>query len=133
MGLHRTSGFQGGRLVIDRDRLAKLLERERATFRERHPRSLAAYRAAGASLFGGVPMTWMNKAAGGFPVYLAQVRGALVTDLDGHRYARRERRRAGRPGPHHRVVEFNDLDALDRELSHGDRRRRSRRRLRPQP
>jgi glutamate-1-semialdehyde 2,1-aminomutase len=72
--------------MIDRGRLAKLLERERATFGERHPRSREAYRAAGASLFGGVPMTWMNKAPGGFPVYLAQARGAWVSDLDGHRY-----------------------------------------------
>ena len=72
--------------VIDRDRLAKLLERERATFRERHPRSHAAHRAGGTSLFGGVPMTWMNMAPGGFPVYLVQARGARVTDLDGHSY-----------------------------------------------
>ncbi|HEY2958375.1 MAG TPA: transaminase [Actinomycetota bacterium] len=72
--------------MIERDRLAKLLERERATFRRRHPRSGAAHRAAAASLFGGVPMTWMNKAPGGFPVYLAQARGAKVIDLDGHHY-----------------------------------------------
>jgi glutamate-1-semialdehyde 2,1-aminomutase len=72
--------------VIDRGHLARLLERERAGFRERHPRSRAAYRAAGASLLGGVPMTWMNKAAGRFPVYLAEARGARVTDLDGHAY-----------------------------------------------
>jgi glutamate-1-semialdehyde 2,1-aminomutase len=72
--------------VIDRDRLAGLLGRERDRFLARHPRSRAAYRAAGTSLLGGVPMTWMNKAAGGFPVYLAEARGATVTDLDGHRY-----------------------------------------------
>src|SRR5918995_3096406 len=72
--------------VIDRDRIAKLLERERSTFRERHPRSRTANRAAGTSLFGSVPMTWMNMAPGGFPVYLAQARGARVTDLDGHSY-----------------------------------------------
>ena len=72
--------------MIDRDRLAGLLGRERDRFLERHPRSRAAYRAAGASLLGGVPMTWMNKAAGGFPVYLVEARGATVTDLDGHRY-----------------------------------------------
>lgn len=72
--------------AIDRDRLAKLTERERATFQARHPRSRAAYRAAAGSLFGGVPMTWMNLAAGGFPVYLAEARGARVTDLDGHQY-----------------------------------------------
>jgi glutamate-1-semialdehyde 2,1-aminomutase len=72
--------------VIDRERLGKLLEHERASFRERNPRSLAAYRAAAASLFGGVPMTWMNMAAGGFPVALAGARGARLTDLDGHEY-----------------------------------------------
>jgi glutamate-1-semialdehyde 2,1-aminomutase len=71
---------------VDRDRLAALLERERASFAERHPRSRAAYRAAGANLLGNVPMTWMNKAAGRFPVYLAEARGATVVDLDGHRY-----------------------------------------------
>ncbi len=31
-------------------------------------------------------MTWMNKRAGGFPLYLATARGARVTDLDGHSY-----------------------------------------------
>jgi glutamate-1-semialdehyde 2,1-aminomutase len=72
--------------VLDRDRLAALLERERASFAERHPRSRAAYRAAATHLLGGVPMTWMNKAAGRFPVYLAEARGASVVDLDGHRY-----------------------------------------------
>jgi glutamate-1-semialdehyde 2,1-aminomutase len=73
--------------VIDRGRLNALLERERAAFVERHPRSRDAYRQAGGSLLGNVPMTWMNKAAGGFPVYLAEAAGASVTDIDGHRYA----------------------------------------------
>src|SRR4030095_7766980 len=50
--------------------------------RSSHPASTSA----GDSLLGGVPMTWMNKAAGGFPVYLAEADGAKVTDLDGHRY-----------------------------------------------
>jgi glutamate-1-semialdehyde 2,1-aminomutase len=73
--------------VIDRAHLAALVEAERATYERRHPLSRAAYRAGRASLLGGVPMTWMNKAAGGFPVYLAEARGARVTDLDGHAYA----------------------------------------------
>jgi glutamate-1-semialdehyde 2,1-aminomutase len=72
--------------VIDRGRLAALLARERAAFAGRHPRSRDAYRRAGGSLLGNVPMTWMNKAAGGFPVYLAEAGGASVVDLDGHRY-----------------------------------------------
>jgi glutamate-1-semialdehyde 2,1-aminomutase len=72
--------------VIDRGRLAALLARERAAFVGRHPRSRDAYLRAGGSLLGNVPMTWMNKAAGGFPVYLAEAAGASVVDLDGHRY-----------------------------------------------
>ncbi|WP_432829310.1 transaminase [Dactylosporangium sp. CA-092794] len=71
--------------MIDRDRLGALLRRERAAFAARNPRSRAEYDRAG-HLFGRVPMTWMNKAAAGFPLYLAAARGALVTDLDGHEY-----------------------------------------------
>ncbi len=71
--------------VIDRDRLASLLAREQRGHAERNPRSATAY--AGAThLLGRVPMTWMNKKAGGFPLYLADARGAHVTDVDGHTY-----------------------------------------------
>jgi glutamate-1-semialdehyde 2,1-aminomutase len=71
--------------MIDRERLTALLDRERATYRERNPRSAVAY-GHGRHLFGGVPMTWMNKNAGGFPLYLHTAHGARVTDLDGHAY-----------------------------------------------
>ncbi len=71
---------------VDRSRLRELLLRERATFAKTHPRSLEAYRQAQAALFGGVPMTWMNKAAGGFPLYVDTARGASVRDIDGHDY-----------------------------------------------
>jgi len=70
---------------VDRGRLADLAARERAAFAERNPGSAAAYARAG-NLFGRVPMTWMNKAAAGFPVYLDRARGARVTDVDGHEY-----------------------------------------------
>jgi glutamate-1-semialdehyde 2,1-aminomutase len=69
--------------VIDRGRISLLLERERHAYAARNPRSLAAYHAA-RNLFGGVPMTWMNKSAGGFPLYLSKARGAHVEDIDGH-------------------------------------------------
>ena len=72
--------------AIDRLRLAALYARERATFAERHPRSMAAYEAGREHLFGGVPMTWMNKAAGGFPLYLDGAKGARATDIDGQTY-----------------------------------------------
>jgi glutamate-1-semialdehyde 2,1-aminomutase len=70
---------------VDRARLAALADRERAAYADRHPRSAAAYARAD-HLFGRVPMTWMNKTAGGFPVYAAGARGARITDLDGHEY-----------------------------------------------
>ena len=71
---------------MNRDRLQSLLAEEREAFAANHPRSKAAYQAARPHLLGGVPMTWMNLAAGGFPLYLDHARGARVTDLDGHEY-----------------------------------------------
>ena len=71
--------------VIDRTRLAELAERERAVFAERNPRSQAAYERAD-HLFGRVPMTWMNKKAGGFPLYLDRAVGNRIWDIDGHEY-----------------------------------------------
>jgi glutamate-1-semialdehyde 2,1-aminomutase len=68
------------------DRLKALLAEEREAFAANHPRSKAAYEAARPHLLGGVPMTWMNLAAGGFPLYLDHAQGARVTDLDGHTY-----------------------------------------------
>jgi len=70
---------------IDRTRLRLLTDRERAAFADRRPRSAAAYARAD-HLFGRVPMTWMNKSAAGFPVYLDRARGARLTDIDGHEY-----------------------------------------------
>jgi len=71
--------------MFDRSRLTALLERERATFADLHPRSAAAY-ARAEHLFGRVPMTWMNKTAGGFPIHFESANGARVTDVDGHEY-----------------------------------------------
>jgi glutamate-1-semialdehyde 2,1-aminomutase len=72
--------------TIDRGRLRPRLADQRAAFAADHPRSAAAYNNAQPHLLGGVPMTWMNMAAGGFPLYLAHARGARVTDIDGREY-----------------------------------------------
>ncbi len=37
-------------------------------------------------LLGGVPMNWMKKWAGKFPVFVAEAHGAHFTDVDGHDY-----------------------------------------------
>lgn len=31
-------------------------------------------------------MTWMNKWAGGFPIYLDKAQGNKISDIDGHHY-----------------------------------------------
>ncbi len=71
--------------LIDRAKLHSLLERERNTHLDRTPASRAAYEAAD-HLFGRVPMTWMNKWAGGYPVSMASAHGNRIVDLDGNEY-----------------------------------------------
>ena len=70
---------------IDRIRLTSALEEERATYASRSPRSLKLYEQAD-HLFGRVPMTWMNKWSGGYPLYLATAHGNRITDVDGNEY-----------------------------------------------
>ena len=69
----------------DRNRLTQLIERERSLYIEKHPKSQAAFQAAD-NLFGRVPMTWMNKWSGGFPLYLDQAHGSRILDIDGNEY-----------------------------------------------
>lgn len=71
--------------MIDREVLNQLFERERADFIAHHPKSAAAYERS-EHLFGKVPMTWMNKKAGGFPIYLDRAHGNRVWDIDGNEY-----------------------------------------------
>ncbi len=71
--------------MFDRNRLAKLHAEEQAIFLENNPKSKAAYEAAD-NLFGRVPMTWMNKKAGGFPLYFDKAVGNRIWDIDGHEY-----------------------------------------------
>ncbi|HVQ30190.1 MAG TPA: aspartate aminotransferase family protein, partial [Vicinamibacteria bacterium] len=51
-----------------------------------HPRSHALFERAKASLLGGVPMSWMVRWAGGFPIFATGGEGAHFEDVDGHRY-----------------------------------------------
>jgi glutamate-1-semialdehyde 2,1-aminomutase len=67
-------------------RLAELQAREEARFAETHPRSRELFERARGSLFEGVPMHWMRKWPGGFPVYVREASGARFTDVDGIEY-----------------------------------------------
>ena len=70
---------------IDRSRLAQLLDQERTLYRNRTTTSAAHYQNAH-NLFGGVPMTWMNKWSGGYPLYLKTAHGNRIVDVDGNEY-----------------------------------------------
>jgi glutamate-1-semialdehyde 2,1-aminomutase len=72
--------------TIDRDRLQTLRQREEKRFLAEHPRSAELYYRAQGSLLGGVPMNWMKKWAGAFPVFVAHASGAHFTDVDAHEY-----------------------------------------------
>ena len=72
--------------TVDSDRLHALLERELATFAERHPRTRSLHERARESLLDGVPMNWMVKWAGPFPLFLESAAGAHATCADGHDY-----------------------------------------------
>jgi glutamate-1-semialdehyde 2,1-aminomutase len=71
---------------VDRPGLAELQAREEARFVETHPRSRELAERARSSLFEGVPMHWMRKWPGGFPVFVEEAKGARFVDIDGHEY-----------------------------------------------
>ena len=71
---------------LGRDRITALLRDEQERFAREHPRSRELFERASGSLVSGVPMTWMAKWAGGHPVYAASAHGAVIEDVDGHRY-----------------------------------------------
>lgn len=68
------------------ERLAALMRREEERFARDHPRSRALAREATAHLLAGVPMHWMAKWPGGFPLFVAEAGGSRFTDVDGREY-----------------------------------------------
>ncbi|MFZ0967282.1 MAG: aminotransferase class III-fold pyridoxal phosphate-dependent enzyme, partial [Candidatus Acidiferrales bacterium] len=72
--------------TIDRQHLAALTEHEANRFAAEHPNSKALFERARASLLGGVPMNWMVKWAGPFPVFVEEAHGSHFIDVDGFEY-----------------------------------------------
>jgi glutamate-1-semialdehyde 2,1-aminomutase len=71
--------------MLINNKLSLQLNLERQLYLQRNPKSLALFNSA-TNLFGQVPMTWMNKWAGGFPIYLDHAKGNRITSVDGHTY-----------------------------------------------
>ena len=70
----------------DRTKLAALFAKEVETFKAKHPGSFTRHQKALESMMGGVPMSWMAKWPGGYPVYVAHAKGSRFTDVDGIEY-----------------------------------------------
>src|SRR3954453_5269010 len=72
--------------TLDRARLASLMATETAAFERANPRSRALFERANGSLLDGVPMNWMIRWAGPFPLFVESASGARFVDVDGHEY-----------------------------------------------
>src|SRR5438309_5477395 len=72
--------------TIDRNKLKSLQQREESRFLADHPKSAALYNRAQSSLLGGVPMNWMKKWAGAFPIFVKSAKGAHFIDVDDLEY-----------------------------------------------
>ena len=72
--------------MIEPDHLSKLMAREVARFRTLHPQSAALAEKAKAHMPAGVPMSWMAKWPGGFPIFVATAKGSRFHDVDGIEY-----------------------------------------------
>jgi len=73
-------------LMIDQARLASLRADEESRFIKKHPRSATLSNQARQSLLAGVPMPWMTRWPGAFPLFFAEASGARFTDVDGIEY-----------------------------------------------
>ncbi len=72
--------------ILDRAKLETLLAQEEKLFHKNHPKSFELYQRARKSLYGGVPMLWMIRWAGSFPVFVESAKGAHFKDVDGNDY-----------------------------------------------
>lgn len=72
--------------MIDRDRLASLHAEEEQRFVDLHPRSAELAAEARGSLLAGVPMPWMTRWPGAFPLFVDHAGGGRFTDVDGIEY-----------------------------------------------
>jgi len=72
--------------TIDRAHLKKLIAIEEDRFLKLHPKSGALFAQAKEVMPGGVPMSWMAKWPGAYPVFVESAHGARFTDVDGIEY-----------------------------------------------
>jgi glutamate-1-semialdehyde 2,1-aminomutase len=73
-------------MAVDRLHLRRLKRIEDDRFVDEHPASRQRAEGAGRHLLGGVPMPWMTRWAGAFPLSVERAAGAQFVDVDGRTY-----------------------------------------------
>jgi len=71
---------------INREHLKKLNATEEERFLALHSKSGELFKKAKEVMPGGVPMSWMAKWPGAYPVFVDSAQGARFTDVDGNEY-----------------------------------------------
>jgi glutamate-1-semialdehyde 2,1-aminomutase len=74
-------------IVIERERIRALKEREDASFAGSRPRSTELWRRAAPVMPNGVPMSWLRTSFDPPPVFTDTAKGSHFLDVDGHDYA----------------------------------------------
>jgi glutamate-1-semialdehyde 2,1-aminomutase len=72
--------------MIAESRIAELMKSEFVRFIDQHPESQAVANQSHTSLLAGVPMPWMKRWAGPFPVVADRAEGGSIFDIDGNKY-----------------------------------------------
>ena len=72
--------------MIAESRIAELMKSEVQRFIDQHPESQAVANQSHSSLLAGVPMPWMKRWAGPFPVVADRAEGGRIFDIDGNKY-----------------------------------------------
>jgi len=72
--------------MINREHLATLTQKEKARFLVNHPKSGDLFEQAKKVMPGGVPMSWMAKWPGAYPIFIENALGARFEDVDGNSY-----------------------------------------------
>ena len=71
---------------INREHLGKLITLEEERFLALHPKSGELFEKAKKVMPGGVPMSWMAKWPGAYPLFVDRAQGAHFFDVDGNQY-----------------------------------------------
>lgn len=70
--------------MINREKLKKQFAIETEMFEKQHPVSKEMFEKAKENLLQGVPLNWMVRWMGNFPVFVEKAKGVHVTDVDGN-------------------------------------------------